>query len=249
MSPQSSPSDTACSLPYHSILFTLPLEIRGHIYNMVFQNNISKLPLLQTNQQILLEARAQLYSQPARFDSQDTFYAWLSRSQPDHLARVKTLSLTIADLDLSNLIGSHGERLSLWDTYTEELRKLNDAFSRLPNLLNLTIKETGTSRSFLFEDFFRRVLKLLQDRFPNSQPKDSLSETPSISTTNDEESPQDVERKAQSAEPGTTKLFGKDSLSPEGNPKQVYPTRWHSDPSGLCKHISKQQHYALGRFI
>lgn len=253
MNSQQSIADTAVYLSNDSLFFALPLEIRGYIYGMVFQDSTTKVAFLQINRQILSEAQAQLYRQPARFDSQHTFFAWLSRSAPDHLSHIQSLSLTIVDLDLSCLIGPHhGERPSLWDMYTDELEKLNDAFNNLPNLLDLTIKESGTSHSFLFEDFFRRVLKRLRSRLPKACSVNNLDDIPAESTENEQEVHGELAREEKSAEPlrGTTMFFSKDSLSPETESAEScrpFTARWHSDPSGLCKHLSSQQRRARGK--
>lgn len=211
---------------------------------MVLQNSPDRAALLQTNQQILSEAKGQLYNQPASFDSQYTLFAWISRSEPDHLSRIRSLSLTIVDLDLSALIGSHNERVPLWDMYAEELRKLGDAFSKLPNLLDLTILDLGTSYSFLFKDFFRRALKLLQGCVPELCSVNILDDRPTESTENDDETHTELARKEKPAGPRGTMSFNKDSLSPERDSAEFcrpFTARWHSDPSGLCKQFSSQQ--------
>ncbi|KAF2633904.1 hypothetical protein BU25DRAFT_14768 [Macroventuria anomochaeta] len=156
-------------------LFTLPLELRQLVYKAVLASPLHGPELLQTCQEIHLEAHKFLFARPLSFRSQEALFDWLDRVPKKYLPQVKELSLNIQDVDLrsllkaSALISHPGDppRLLTWNIYEAELDKLFHALEQLPKVQKITIRAVSGRQSFLYREFLQKFLRLLGSLYPN----------------------------------------------------------------------------------
>ncbi|EME88588.1 uncharacterized protein MYCFIDRAFT_192721 [Pseudocercospora fijiensis CIRAD86] len=111
---------------------------------------------------------------PVNFLSQKKLFTWIEQSQQQDLARVRTLSLRLTDIDLSSLLdpilsGGRRETQSVWSLYNTELERLDGALRCLPGLEHLTIVPPSNNKSSLLSGIYRSFLSQIPKRCPKVQ--------------------------------------------------------------------------------
>lgn len=172
-----------------SPLLDLPLEIRQLIYDYTLAQPASGdgISLLRANRQLAIEAKGSLYARPLVFTSQSIWFDCLAFSDALHLRRVQTFTLRLTDLDVTVLLNNSETGppsrppLTLWELYSDECRKLEDALRRMPNITTFTLLAPSSMHSFLFQDLYRKFVRLVPETLPRLRtfdiPKDE-SEQP-----------------------------------------------------------------------
>lgn len=127
----------------------------------------SSASLMQTCRQVKIEAEPIRYQRPQSFSSQAKLFAWIDRSQPSNLERVRTLCLHLTDVDVSPLlqqaVGVPARFSNAWTIYNHELAKLDEVLRALPNLTNLTILPPK-QRHAMSVKFYRMFLQIIPSR-------------------------------------------------------------------------------------
>ncbi|OAG07985.1 uncharacterized protein CC84DRAFT_1214537 [Paraphaeosphaeria sporulosa] len=158
----------------NTLLFALPLELRELIYKYILLDPSQGPEILQACHDINTEARKFLYQRPIVFRSQAALNDWLEGRPRDVLQDVHELSLELQDVDLTPLLvsdrsaDSHGRTRSLrtWELYEEELDRLDQAFTKLPNITTLSIRATSGRQTHLYEDFMAKALHMIASHWP-----------------------------------------------------------------------------------
>ena len=167
-----SPSNNISTNETTSYFLALPAELRIAIYTAILLDpSNNNLNLLLTSQQIHMEATPILYQRPISFPSQSALLAWITRSSLVDLARVRTLTLRLTDVDFSPLLQTppsasnrSAPRPTAWSLYQHELESLDKALQSLPNLAELTIKPPERSNSQLLRGMYLSFLALIPER-------------------------------------------------------------------------------------
>lgn len=169
-----SPTNNTSPNETTSHFLALPAELRLAIYTAILLDpSNNNLNLLLTSNQIHMEATPILYQRPISFPSQSTLLAWITRSSPVDLARVRTLTLRLTDVDFSPLLQTAPSasnrsvpRLTAWNLYQHELETLDKALQSLSGLLDLTIIPPERSNSQLLRGMYLSFLGLIPERLP-----------------------------------------------------------------------------------
>ncbi|KAF7191945.1 hypothetical protein HII31_06755 [Pseudocercospora fuligena] len=116
-----------------------------------------------------METPLVLSHRPVNFISQQKLFTWIEQSQQQDLARVRTLSLRLTDIDLSPLLAATsssggGETESAWGLYNTELERLDGALRCLPGLEHLTIVPPSRNKSSLLRGIYRSFLSQIPKR-------------------------------------------------------------------------------------
>ncbi len=155
------------------ILFSkLPPELRSLVYDAALNmDGNDAFTMFQTCQQINNDAQRNLYQRSATFTSQAHFFAWIECSPPDNLALIKTLSLSLTDIDLSPLMDPRAlsdpkRRTTIWTLCESELRKLQHSFRALPILSHMTIVPPTNGQPAFWEAVYRPFLASLVQLCP-----------------------------------------------------------------------------------
>lgn len=238
----------------HTVIFDLPLELRQLIYRNALTGHETGtgLALLQTSKQIAMDARTYLYERPLTFRSQAMLFDWLGASNPSDLRRVHTMTLGLTDIDMSSTFSPGADRVSIWDLYTEELRKLGSAFEKLGNLETLTILPPRDTHSYLFLDLHRRFVDSLRTRLqmletlnlPQGQPITAGPKRAS-SRHHSEKQPTATTalgrvRKSLCHNRSNNPAARKSSRNPSAHSQSCRPrikSKYNSEPSDIGKHV------------
>lgn len=110
-----------------------------------------------------MEESAKVFLRPVKFDSQQKLFAWIERSEQQGLARVRTLTLRLTEIDLSPLLdrrasNRNGTGPSAWNLYKLELERLDGALRFLPDLEHLTVVPPSKNKSSLLHGIYRSFL-------------------------------------------------------------------------------------------
>ncbi|KAH9810099.1 hypothetical protein Tdes44962_MAKER01072 [Teratosphaeria destructans] len=125
------------------------------------------LSLLCTCQQINMEAHSSLYERDACFSSQSDLFTWIQQSRQSDLRKVKRLTLTLTDIDLSSLRQKSRSQRPLsaysaaWSLYVEELERLREALEALPMVTELAVLPPSGSQSKLLRGLYLAFLGLI----------------------------------------------------------------------------------------
>ncbi|KAF1842186.1 uncharacterized protein K460DRAFT_345818 [Cucurbitaria berberidis CBS 394.84] len=157
-----------------TLFFTLPLELREHIYKEVLASPAQGPELLRTCREIKTEAHKFLFQRPINFHSQLSLYEWLDQAPHNLLPHVTEVSLTIQDVNFRTLLEPEASnsqpttppRLLTSELYEVEIGKLDQALKQLPKVKTVTIRALSTRQSFLYRDFLAKVLELLSSMCP-----------------------------------------------------------------------------------
>lgn len=156
------PASQSCSI------FRLPTEIRLAIYHAILIDNNDTTAILRSCRQMNMEAREVLYRRTLTFDSQAKFFAWISRSSARNLNRVRTMTLSLIDVDLDSLLedSSCGRRTraTIWSLYHNDLNRLEQSLSALPNLSRLVVIPPQIGQSQLLKNMYRSFLAEIPKR-------------------------------------------------------------------------------------
>ncbi|KXT00009.1 hypothetical protein AC578_4852 [Pseudocercospora eumusae] len=130
------------------------------------QNSPAPFPSAPQNS---METPLALFHRPVNFISQQKLFAWIEQSQQQDLARVRTLSLRLTDIDLSPLLAAtsssgRGESESAWSLYNTELERLDSALRCLPGLEHITIVPPSRNKSSLLSGIYRSFLSQIPKR-------------------------------------------------------------------------------------
>ena len=153
-------------------LLQLPKELRLLMYEAMFIKSEDAIPLLQSCHQIHDDARPTLYQSPASFSSQDSLFAWLSRSSDANLQHMTRLRLTLTDIDLSplfeqRLTGNRFQRPTVWTLYNNMLQRLRYGLGRLSSLTALTIASPTNAHIAFRQAVYQRLLESLPSICPH----------------------------------------------------------------------------------
>lgn len=154
----------------YSAFFHLPSEIRLAIYYAVLVDNNDTTAILRACRQMNIEAHEMLYHRTPTFHSQARFFAWISRSRARNLNRVRTITLRLTDVDLDSLLdelsGKRRTRTTIWSLYRNDLYRLEQSLSALPNLSRLTVVPPKIGHSLLLKDMYHSFLAEIPRRCP-----------------------------------------------------------------------------------
>ncbi|PVI06140.1 hypothetical protein DM02DRAFT_650049 [Periconia macrospinosa] len=160
-----------------SILFSLPFEIRGHIYNEVLAQTSETPTLLQTCRRIYIESQKYLFRRPLKFSSQSNLYQWFHKAPQEFLPEITEISLELQDVDLTPLLfrsgspsvrqSDTGASLHIWDIYGQEIGRLEAALRALPNVTKITLRVVSDQQSHLYDYFLENVLRELVSIYPH----------------------------------------------------------------------------------
>lgn len=163
------PASAASGEPVLSFLH-LPPEIRLAIYEVVLVDNIDSTAILQICRQINMEAHEVLYQRPSSFNTQAKLFAWIERSRIANLNRVRKITLRLTDVDLTSLLETPSSkrqtRTTVWSLYKDDLQKLEQSLSTLPNLSSLTIIPPKICHSHLLKNMYHTFLSEIPRRCP-----------------------------------------------------------------------------------
>ncbi|KAK5169636.1 uncharacterized protein LTR77_005613 [Saxophila tyrrhenica] len=178
-----------------SLLFTrLPTELRLAMYKAALDLETNEaFNLFRTCQSINNEAQEVIYERTANFTSQADFFAWVERSSSKNLAYVKSLRLTLTDVDLAPLMDPRAfrepsRRVAVSTLCQNELQQLQNSFGPLPNLSSLTVTPPRRQQPAFSGAVFRPFLAslpLLCPRLKNLELADSeevIKSIPALST-------------------------------------------------------------------
>jgi hypothetical protein len=131
--------------------------------------------LLRTCREIHGEAYKYLFRRPIILHSQQYFYTWIDDVAQPHLSDVTQILLNIEDVDLHPLLqpdvsttSTHiPVRLLTWDIYEEDLERLRQAFTKLPDVKAITIRALPDRQSFFYRQYLTKVLEMLGSVYPS----------------------------------------------------------------------------------
>jgi hypothetical protein len=157
-----------------SPFFSLPLELREHIYAEVLSSPAQGPQLLRTCQEIQIESRKFLYQRPLDFKSQIHLHDWLNTTPDKFLTHVTDVSLSIQDVDVRALLEpgiatsrtSISGQLHTCDLYEAELHKLRESLQKLGSVKKITIRALVGRQSHLYRDFLTKLLDSLYLMYP-----------------------------------------------------------------------------------
>jgi hypothetical protein len=174
----------------------LKLQIDIHIkmyiatYDLIIFDSVKHCNPSSFSDEDNMDAETTLARYPAFFSSQARLFAWIERSRSTTLARVRSLTLQLTDIDLSPLLQSPSSqvdaRLPAFGLYSEELKRLCDALAALPNLSNLTVVPPKGIRTTLLKGMYVSFLTTLPEKCKNLKQvqlyddKDNLGSTFSL---------------------------------------------------------------------
>ncbi|QDS75478.1 hypothetical protein FKW77_004516 [Venturia effusa] len=170
-SPTSSMSarSTRSSTAQPSALLSLPSPLRRRIWRSVLRpEGSSNVHLLRACHQIYRETAPILLEQPLVFRSQTELFTWLEQVQDRNLEGVKSLTLSVQDLDVLCLEDDLSwPNASLMELYQLEADKILSLLKPLSGVHDLSIYHSASVQSYLYETFFTMVLKKLGHQFPD----------------------------------------------------------------------------------
>ena len=158
-----------------------------------------------------------------------------------NLSRVETLSLNLADIDVTRLLHSAPDKPRLWDMYADELARLCAGVRQLPNLRTLRVLEPKSMHSCLFRDLYERFLR----RLPALLSSDSSSSRVGACSNGDSHTTSGMrdEKEHADADAGAADthtwcqprcLYTNTNLLRNVNPqKRGVVARWYSDPGAV----------------
>ena len=148
----------------------LPAEVRLAIYQAALIDKQVNTSLLHLCRQVGMEAQEILYKRHASFDAQAKLFAWIRRSRTANLSRVRSITIRLTDVDLSALLepptARRQTRTSIWTLYKDDLEKLEQSLSSLPNLARLTVTPPRIGRSSLLRGLYHEFLSSVPKRCP-----------------------------------------------------------------------------------
>lgn len=245
-----------------SLFFKLPAEMRQAIYEAAILDESEScseseesttstgVNLLRTCRQVKMEAEPIRYQRPQSFASQAKFFIWVDRSRDSNLERVRTLTLHLTDVDLSQLMASvpmsPRNYSTAWSIYQAELERLDGALRSLPNINSLTIIPPKDSRSMLLRQFYKVILSMIPSRCPKLKrlelhdTEDVLNHTPTLKHIQDlvfTESRSESSATSPSEEEPTNYASGSSVVKLESNSPDGQPI--FSSPSPKLKRRSR----------
>ncbi len=165
---------------------SIPLELRDHVYQSLVNDadSDSLLNLLVINHQVSREAKPFLFKRNLVFEGQHDLFAWLYRVNREFLRHVVDVSFQLHDIKPDEIVGALGKRLRqaenspspnaaednpYHEACDQEIKKIADAFSLMPNVKKLSLfscEESDPRPSYRMLVTFS---KMLACRFPNLQ--------------------------------------------------------------------------------
>lgn len=152
----------------------LPPEIRDQVYGGLFLDSSSvDVQMLQTSQQIYLEAQPFLYKRPIAFASQFDLYDWVRGSHAQNLKHVQCIRFKLVDvisregLPRENIQQYHRDSPSpIILSYEDDLARFKATLEEVPNLKSLTLYKNRTGDSEHLRDFHRECFAAIARQYP-----------------------------------------------------------------------------------
>ena len=165
---------------------SIPLELREHVYESLANDGDSEslLYLLEVNHQISREAKPFLFKRNLVFEGQHDLFAWLQTVDREFLRHVVDISFQLHDIKPDEIVGALGKRLRQADhsnttnamednpyhkACDQEIKRIADAFSLMPNVKSLSIFSCEESDPRPSYRMLATFSKMLACRFPNLQ--------------------------------------------------------------------------------
>ena len=172
---------------------SIPLELREHVYQSLADEAESEtlLNLLLVNHQISREAKPFLFKRNLVFEGQHDLFAWLREVKQENLRHVVDISFQLHDIKPDEIIGALGKRLRqaeqsntahaaednpYHEACDQEIKKIADAFSLMPNVKSLSIfscEESDPRPSYGMLVTFSKMLACRFSKLQTLQSKES----------------------------------------------------------------------------